>query len=226
MQEESQKIIENFSVRLRGLRAKRGLTQGDLAAEIGVSPGSVGNWESGFHLPGPVQLRKLADFFGTNTGFFYGDEASPPREDTQQLREPATRYGEAHYYESDRRLNDWECPDEACYALEWMGDAMEPMYRSGDLVVASPNSDLHDGDLVIAKLEDDSLLLRVYHRREKTVYLTAYRADVYPIIERKIDQFRFIHPVWQVVRPVKRRGCVGNARVGESQTTGDNEGAK
>ena len=52
-----------FSDLLKGLRSKRNVTQGQLAKEIGVSPGNVGDWESGKSKPGYVALASLARFF-------------------------------------------------------------------------------------------------------------------------------------------------------------------
>lgn len=36
-----------FNVLLKELRAKKGMTQAQLAKAIGVSPGNVGDWETG-----------------------------------------------------------------------------------------------------------------------------------------------------------------------------------
>ena len=41
-----------FNTLLKELRAQNGLTQGQLAKAAGVSPGNVGDWESGKSKPG------------------------------------------------------------------------------------------------------------------------------------------------------------------------------
>lgn len=52
-----------FSEVLKGLRGKRGVSQGQLAKEVGVSPGNVGDWEGGKSKPGYSAITALARFF-------------------------------------------------------------------------------------------------------------------------------------------------------------------
>ena len=53
-----------FSDNLQFLRARRGLTQEQLAEEFGVSPQAVSKWENGASCPDILILPQLADFFG------------------------------------------------------------------------------------------------------------------------------------------------------------------
>ena len=47
-----------FNILLKELRAKKGMTQAQLAKAIGVSPGNVGDWETGKSKQGiPLLLR-------------------------------------------------------------------------------------------------------------------------------------------------------------------------
>lgn len=69
---------ENFSGRLRIARAKQGWVQADLARELGVSPGSVGNWESGQNTPSHRMLKRLSELLGTSVGWLLNGEASAP----------------------------------------------------------------------------------------------------------------------------------------------------
>lgn len=52
-----------FAVLLKELRGKKGVTQGQLAKAIGVSPGNIGDWETGKSKPGYTALAALARFF-------------------------------------------------------------------------------------------------------------------------------------------------------------------
>ena len=52
-----------FSALLKELRAQKGLTQGQLAKMIGVSPGNVGDWETGKSKPGYNALSALTRIF-------------------------------------------------------------------------------------------------------------------------------------------------------------------
>lgn len=52
--------------RLRMLRFRAGLKQGQLATAIGVSRQSIGNWENGEHEPDTVNAVRLADALGVD----------------------------------------------------------------------------------------------------------------------------------------------------------------
>ncbi len=60
--------------RLRHLRGAMGLTQRDLAAKVGVEPGTVRRWEVGQE-PIPFKARgRLADVFGVSVDHLMGIE--------------------------------------------------------------------------------------------------------------------------------------------------------
>lgn len=56
------------------LRKKEGLTQEDLAAQIGVSRQSVSKWESSMAMPDLDKVVKLSNIFGVSTDFLLNDD--------------------------------------------------------------------------------------------------------------------------------------------------------
>lgn len=48
---------------VRELREQQGLTQAELAHELGIAPSTIYTWESGKVIPSVKQLRHLAEFF-------------------------------------------------------------------------------------------------------------------------------------------------------------------
>lgn len=62
-------LDKDFPVRLRTARARKGWVQQDLADEMGVSAGSIGNWEVGANEPTPRTLKKLSDVLGVSLDF-------------------------------------------------------------------------------------------------------------------------------------------------------------
>lgn len=58
-----------FNTLLKELRAQHGLTQGQLAKAAGVSPGNVGDWESGKSKPGYNALASLARIFDVSADY-------------------------------------------------------------------------------------------------------------------------------------------------------------
>ena len=65
-----------FSALLKKLRSEKNLTQGQLAKEVGVSPGNVGDWETGKSKPGYNALASLARIFEVSADYLLEIEPS------------------------------------------------------------------------------------------------------------------------------------------------------
>lgn len=63
-----------FPQRLKELRLKKGLTQQQIADEIGVNRGSYSNWEKGKREPSYENLVKLADLLEVSLDSLFGRE--------------------------------------------------------------------------------------------------------------------------------------------------------
>ena len=57
---------------LKELRRRKSVTQIQLAAAIGVSPGNVGDWETGKSCPSYNALIALSNFFGVSADTLLG----------------------------------------------------------------------------------------------------------------------------------------------------------
>ena len=58
--------------------------------------------------------------------------------------------------------------DESTYALEVSGDSMMPLYRDGDIIVVSPNSNIRRGDRVVVKTKDGQVMVKELLRQTAT----------------------------------------------------------
>ena len=66
-----------FSEILKDLRSKSGISQGQLAKSVGVSPGNVSDWEVGKTKPWYVALAALARFFGVSADYLLELDTAP-----------------------------------------------------------------------------------------------------------------------------------------------------
>ena len=58
------------------------------------------------------------------------------------------------------------------FALEVGGQSMMPVYRSGDIIVVSPSTDIRGGDRVVVKTTNGKILVReLIHQSESKVEL-------------------------------------------------------
>jgi transcriptional regulator with XRE-family HTH domain len=69
--------VRLFGERLRQLREQRGLSQKDLAVQLGVRQSAISWWERGEREPSLSNAVKAAEFFGVNVQYFV-DTASKP----------------------------------------------------------------------------------------------------------------------------------------------------
>lgn len=67
-----------FKVRLKELREEKGMNQREFAADFGVSPATVGMWESGAREPRTLeQLQRIADYFHVTVDYLLGNVNEP-----------------------------------------------------------------------------------------------------------------------------------------------------
>jgi len=64
--------------------------------------------------------------------------------------------------------------DDRVYALEIAGDSMEPIYRSGDIVIVQPGAAVRRGDRIVVRTRAGEVMAKVLGRRnEQTVELVS-----------------------------------------------------
>lgn len=61
---------------LATMRKRRGMTQRELSAALGLAPATVAQWERGYSVPNTDNLQAIADLFGCSMDAVLGRE--PP----------------------------------------------------------------------------------------------------------------------------------------------------
>ena len=148
-----------ISRKIRRARIDAGLTQRQLAEQMGVSVQAVSQWETDTTVPSTNRLLSMGAILRTD---FLGSAPNEPREF------PSGRYvplisrvsaGEWHpamaYEAATEMLNvQWQ-PKGPTFALEVIGDSMLPEFKSGDIVIIDTGIDPLPGDYVVASVEND-----------------------------------------------------------------------
>lgn len=70
--------MATLAERIKQLRAEAKMTQADLARELSVSKGAVGNWETGMRRPDPETLEEIADLFNVDMDYLLGRKNDRP----------------------------------------------------------------------------------------------------------------------------------------------------
>ncbi len=62
---------------LKKIRNKKGLTQADVAAKLGITYQAYAHYETGRRQPDPEMLLKMANLFGVSTDYLLGRDETP-----------------------------------------------------------------------------------------------------------------------------------------------------
>lgn len=95
--------------------------------------------------------------------------------------------------------------DEQAFAVRMRGDAMEPRFEDGDLMVVSPGIAPTNGDIVLGNLKEQGVCCKIMHVQhdKNQITLTCYNPAYPPMLHARED-FNWIYPVTQVVKNLRR----------------------
>ena len=167
--------------RVKELRIKKDLTQLELAELLGYkSKSSVAHIENGRDIPRSMVV-KLAEVLDTTPAYLMGwDDTSPSKPDPPNaVRLPQEIVRMVPLYESvaagfgayaDSSAvgiipccieSDWEA--ENSIGIKVKGDSMYPKIEDGDIVVVCKDMDYDDGQIVVARIDEDDAVVKRIH---------------------------------------------------------------
>jgi|CXWL01.1.fsa_nt_gi SOS-response transcriptional repressor LexA len=145
-----------------------------LAVKVGVSAGTIGNILMGLH-PNIATMRQFATYYKVPVDEFivarYASQSESPGLINSHLRKsPAEstrrviplltsvqagifvdRNVPPHAGESDEYI-ETDLRGKRIFALRVVGDSMEPLFRSGEVVIVDPDVQCEPGNYIVAKL--------------------------------------------------------------------------
>ena len=167
---------------IKDIRKKNFLNQTQFANRIGVTQGSVSQWENGLTRPNSEQLRAISLAFNISTDELLEKEttAIPIRRNSlpilgsiacgQRITPDTTPEGYA------------DIPDgiHADFALRCKGDSMEPTLRDGDLVLIRQQPEVEPGQIAAVNINNETTLKHVYPQ-ENGILLVADNPQYRPV---------------------------------------------
>ena len=140
--------------RLKELRKAKGLTQVELAKQIGIGQSGYSDWERGITKIDSESLTKLSALFSVSVGYLLGKD-----DDAKEnfCRIPVLGSVPAGIpIDAVEDIVDWEdlpesmfSGDKEYFALEVKGDSMWPDYLPGDIVIVRKTPCCESGDVCV-----------------------------------------------------------------------------
>lgn len=170
----------DFAQKLRQMREKAGLTQGDLADKLDVSRPAVSSWESGKIRPRLNKLQQLAELFDTTVADLMGEDASEAAISGTSRMVPLL--GFAHMGEpcdEGNLADEVEVPASIAdahprgFMVHAQGGCMDNRFPHDALLLVDPDMEPVNGQPVLAETSDYGAVVRNYTRGRSTVMLTA-----------------------------------------------------
>jgi len=185
------------------IRKQLGLTQHELAEKLGISRQHLSKLENSAKPLSPKLARRVAEVCRNlgipSTGPLSGVRTVPVRSWAQA----------GNGFDFEELPLDWQkrvatdCQDESAFAVEIQGDSMEPKFYPGDIAVLMPTHQPRNGSLVVARLEGQGIVLKVFTLRDGVCSFTSYN-PVFQPIEIPESKVVWNFPVYQVVRQIWR----------------------
>lgn len=176
-----------FSEQLKMLRRKKGLSQGALSAQLGVTQQAVGKWETGRSTPDPATVARLAELLDTTADILLG--VAPAQAPRQSFGGPVGSYAEspvpvvgtvragygALAFEEDYgvEMASVKDPDNYFYLIV-KGDSMEPRIHDGDYALVRRQPTLSNGELGVMVFGEGEGTLKRYLQRGNAVVLQPF----------------------------------------------------
>ena len=173
--------MANFGSILKNLRLSRNITQGELAAKLGISRSAVGMYETGGREPDFEMMEAIADIFNVDMDYLMGRSQverkhpiTPPNREIPPGFQPMPemdivplvgRIACGTPITAEENIERMVCvPSKwhATFTLTCEGSSMEPKIHDGDLVAIRSQPTVENGEVAAVRIDGEATLKRVY----------------------------------------------------------------
>ena len=177
---------------IRYLRKRAGISQKQIAEKLGVTQGSVSQWENEATEPDTRTIGQLAKVFSVPVDFFFSEEPRRELDSIRIMRNAVPIVGEIACgtpITAEQNIEGYaDVPDgiHADFALRCKGDSMEPTFMHGDLVLIRQTPEFQPGQIAAVGIEGEALLKHVYRQGENIICVSenpAYAPQSFPASE-------------------------------------------
>ena len=163
---------------IKELRLSAGLTQEELAQELGISPQTVWGWENGKFSPKGKRLRDVAQFFGISE-----DAITNPKTNNRIAVLGSVPAGIP--LEAIEDITDYEdIPKEwkgEYFGLKVKGDSMSPKYLNGDTIIVKVQPTCDSGQDCVVQVNGFDATLKKVVVKDDCFELVPYNDNYEPM---------------------------------------------
>lgn len=214
---------------LQAARQAKGMSQKEVAKAVGYSLGVYQGIEEGSSRMGRKQAEKLAEVLGIGADELLDGSDHPPEQggmfgsfgEIPGIRVPKgmkvkyvplismaecgpnMAWDDGAY--TGQGFAVFDSRDPKAFAVQLSGKSMTPIYEQGDVAVVYPSFQPRNGDVVIARLDEDhgaDVMCKVYQASQDTITLSSYN-PAYEPIKWPRSCFTWIYPVVQVMKTLR-----------------------
>lgn len=159
--------MAEFKDRLREALRYKKMNQKELARRAGVAESQVSCYVRGIYKPNGETLAKIATIVGVSATWLTGESDLSVEDAVREFKEPTDfatvpivgNVAAGTPILAEENIVGFVSVSDlkrGMFALKIKGDSMAPRIMDGDIVVIVPQDTAEDGDVVVARVEDDA----------------------------------------------------------------------
>lgn len=172
--------------RISEVRKQNGYSQAALGRAINRAQNTICNWENGNREPDNESLLRLSSLFGVSVDYLLGKSDTPALPQRKGVKIPVLgRVVAGIPIEAIEDVLDYEeiSEDMAAhgeyFALQVVGQSMEPKFSEGDVVIVKRQPDVESGDIAIVLINGDEATIKKVKKLPDGIMLIASNTAVY-----------------------------------------------
>ena len=181
---------------LRELRKWKGLSQQQVADQLGIAKPNISRYENGVQLPDLEKLEPLSEILGVAPSEFltYVERGNVSDGPDIQGTVPLLSWVQAggwrqivdnNHLETERVPTTYK-PKKYTFALRVQGDSMEPKFPDGCLIIVEPEENITNGAYVVVSRSNEEATFKQLINDGGKVFLKPINPR-YPILEVSDD---------------------------------------
>lgn len=173
---------------------RKGKTQADLVAYLGVSKGAVSQWCNGKSSPSAETAKRIAEYLNVNLTELTQERPEPNAAFTPNIQAPlfasisaglGTARAEPIGTHPCVVHNKEEADNTLCVVVE--GDSMSPKIENGDIIQIRQQRSVDSGDIAAVLLDDVDYFVKKVEYGADYIRLISLNANYQPILLKGAD---------------------------------------